>query len=48
MAKLKNYQQRSGLLPLATAVLYGKKVCNGELEIEDVDQALLEEHREKG
>ena len=48
MTKLKTHQQRSGLLPLATAVLYGEKVCNGELEISEVDQALLEEHREKG
>jgi hypothetical protein len=48
MGKLKSHQQRSGLLPLATAVLYGEKICNGELEIVDVDQELLTEHREKG
>ena len=43
MAKLKHFQQRSGLLPLATAVLYGEKICKGELEIEEVDRALLKE-----
>jgi Fe-S-cluster containining protein len=48
MGKLKSHQQRSGLLPLATAVLYGERICNGELEIVDADQELLTEHRKKG
>lgn len=41
-------RHRMGLLPLATAILYAERVCKGELDLSEVDRALLEEHREKG